>query len=106
MTKHAAPSPEGPGRTPGHGHGHGHGGGTARSLPARAKHLIAPHSHDTADKTDEALETSGRGLRVLGLSLVVLMFTAVAQAVIVAWSGSVALLGDTMHNVADALTAV
>jgi cation diffusion facilitator family transporter len=28
------------------------------------------------------------------------------QAVVVALSGSVALLGDTLHNVADALTAV
>jgi cation diffusion facilitator family transporter len=32
--------------------------------------------------------------------------TAVIQAVVVVISGSVALLGDTMHNVADALTAV
>ena len=32
--------------------------------------------------------------------------TAVLQAVVVAVSGSVALLGDTLHNVADALTAV
>jgi cation diffusion facilitator family transporter len=30
----------------------------------------------------------------------------VLQAVVVVWSGSVALLGDTLHNVADALTAV
>ena len=32
--------------------------------------------------------------------------TAVIQAVVVVLSGSVALLGDTLHNVADALTAV
>ncbi len=32
--------------------------------------------------------------------------TAVLQAVVVVWSGSVALLGDTLHNVADALTAL
>ena len=32
--------------------------------------------------------------------------TAGAQAVVVALSGSVALLGDTLHNAADALTAV
>jgi cation diffusion facilitator family transporter len=36
----------------------------------------------------------------------VLGVTAVAQAVIVVISGSVALLGDTVHNAADALTAV
>ena len=35
-----------------------------------------------------------------------LLLTAAAQAVVVVLSGSVALLGDTLHNVADALTAV
>ncbi|WP_285707641.1 cation diffusion facilitator family transporter [Microtetraspora sp. NBRC 16547] len=67
---------------------------------------VVPHSHDTADKTDAALESSGRGMRALAVSFAVLMVTAAAQAVIVAFSGSVALLGDTLHNVADALTAV
>ena len=32
--------------------------------------------------------------------------TALLQAVVVAVSGSVALLGDTLHNATDALTAV
>jgi cation diffusion facilitator family transporter len=36
----------------------------------------------------------------------VLGITAVVQAVVVVITGSVALLGDTLHNVADALTAV
>jgi cation diffusion facilitator family transporter len=36
----------------------------------------------------------------------VLILTAVAQAVVFTFSGSVALLGDTLHNFADALTAV
>src|SRR6266496_1092118 len=40
------------------------------------------------------------------ISLIVLAVTAAAQAVVVVLSGSVALLGDTLHNVADALTAV
>ncbi|WP_248963250.1 cation diffusion facilitator family transporter [Sphaerisporangium perillae] len=71
-----------------------------------ASHVITPHSHDSADKTDAALESSSRGMRVLALSFTVLLITAVAQAVIVAFSGSVALLGDTLHNFADALTAV
>jgi cation diffusion facilitator family transporter len=34
------------------------------------------------------------------------MATAILQAVIVYYSGSVALLADTIHNVGDALTAV
>ncbi|SDD28583.1 cation diffusion facilitator family transporter [Actinokineospora iranica] len=45
-------------------------------------------------------------MRALWISFGVLLVTAAAQAVIVALSGSVALLGDTLHNVADALTAV
>ncbi|MEU6719334.1 cation diffusion facilitator family transporter [Nonomuraea sp. NPDC046802] len=72
----------------------------------RITHAITPHSHDSADKTDTALESSSRGMRVLAISFAALMVTAVAQAVIVAYSGSVALLGDTLHNFADALTAV
>ena len=44
--------------------------------------------------------------RALWVSLAVLGGTAVLQAAVVAVSGSVALLGDTLHNAADALTAV
>ncbi|WP_246147755.1 cation diffusion facilitator family transporter [Nonomuraea turkmeniaca] len=72
----------------------------------RVAHAVAPHSHDSADKTDAALESSSRGMRVLAISFAVLMATAAVQAVIVVVSGSVALLGDTLHNFADALTAV
>ncbi|MFI7699888.1 cation diffusion facilitator family transporter [Nonomuraea sp. NPDC049480] len=95
----------------GHGHGHGHEGeqGSRRGLMAvlgRVVHAVAPHSHDSADKTDAALESSSRGMRVLAVSFAVLMVTAAVQAVIVLASGSVALLGDTLHNFADALTAV
>ncbi|MFH9586146.1 cation diffusion facilitator family transporter [Streptomyces luteogriseus] len=112
------------GNLPGHGHGHrhspgqghrhdrehrhdqGHGHGHRHGLRHRLAHLLAPHSHDTADKVDSALESSARGMRALWVSLVVLGVTALAQAVVVAVSGSVALLGDTVHNAADALTAV
>ncbi|AVV47637.1 cation diffusion facilitator family transporter [Streptomyces sp. ID05-04B] len=72
----------------------------------RLAHLLTPHSHETADKLDPALESSARGMRALWVSLAVLGVTAAAQAVVVALSGSVALLGDTVHNAADALTAV
>jgi len=81
-------------------HDHRHG------LLQRAKHAITPHSHDTAMSVDSALEASGRGLRALLLSLVVLGVTAGLQAVVAVASGSIALLGDTLHNTADALTAV
>ncbi|MEV4382624.1 cation diffusion facilitator family transporter [Streptosporangium sp. NPDC049644] len=93
-----------------HGHDHGHGEasghGRVRALLALAGHAFTPHGHDSADKTDAALESSSRGMRVLATSFAVLMMTAVFQTVIVAFSGSVALLGDTLHNFADALTAV
>ena len=68
--------------------------------------MIRPHSHEAADRADAALEASEQGVRALWISLAVLAVTALAQAVVVAASGSVALLGDTLHNAADALTAV
>ena len=45
-------------------------------------------------------------MRTLWISLAGLAATACAQAVVFALSGSVALLGDALHNSADALTAV
>ncbi|MEV6027584.1 cation diffusion facilitator family transporter [Streptomyces sp. NPDC052036] len=86
----------------GHAHYHDHPQGPL----SRLRHLLTPHSHETADKLDPALESSARGMRALWVSLVVLGGTALAQAVVVVISGSVALLGDTVHNAADALTAV
>lgn len=69
------------------------------------RHLVA-HSHDSADFVDTAMETHREGMRALWVSLAGLGVTAVLQAGVVLVSGSVALLGDTLHNVADALTAV
>jgi cation diffusion facilitator family transporter len=70
------------------------------------RHFFRPHSHDAADKVDAAMEASAEGIRALWISLAVLGATAVVQAAVVTVSGSVALLGDTLHNAADALTAV
>jgi divalent metal cation (Fe/Co/Zn/Cd) transporter len=72
----------------------------------RLRHRLRPHSHDAADKVDAAMEASAEGIRALWISLAVLGGTALLQAAVVAVSGSVALLGDTLHNAADALTAV
>jgi cation diffusion facilitator family transporter len=69
-------------------------------------HVVRPHSHEAAGKVDAAMEASAEGMRALWISLGVLGATAVIQAAVVALSGSVALLGDTLHNAADALTAV
>jgi cation diffusion facilitator family transporter len=67
---------------------------------------VGGHSHDAAEQIDDALEADSAGRRALLISLVGLGVTAAIQAVVVVLSGSVALLGDTLHNVADALTAV
>ena len=83
---------------PEHTHRHGAAAGLG--------HLLRPHSHEPADKVDPAMEASTAGLRTLWISLAVLAGTAALQAAVVAVSGSVALLGDTLHNAADALTAV
>jgi len=70
----------------------------------RVRHAVRPHSHD-AD-VDQALESSAEGMRTLRISLLILGVTAIAQGIVVALSGSVALLGDAVHNAADALTAI
>jgi cation diffusion facilitator family transporter len=75
-------------------------------LAGRVRHLARPHSHEPSEQIDRALEGSAAGLRVLWISLAVLGVTALVQAGITVASGSVALLGDTLHNAADALTAV
>lgn len=64
------------------------------------------HSHDHAHSVDDAMRDSASGIRAVKISLAVLGVTAVAQLAIVAVSGSVALLADTVHNFSDALTAV
>lgn len=85
-----------------HDNDHEHGTG----LLAAIRELIQPHSHDAADSFDTALEASEKGIRAVKISLVALMITAIAQVVIVALTGSVALLADTIHNFSDALTSI
>ncbi|SDJ72104.1 cation diffusion facilitator family transporter [Actinopolyspora mzabensis] len=102
-----------------HSHGHGHGRRSdssgepratrtapARGLLHRLGHFLLPHEHDHAEQVDTELEGSRAGMRALWLSLLVLTATAVLQAGVLWFSGSVALLSDTLHNVADALTAL
>ncbi|MFD7644190.1 cation diffusion facilitator family transporter [Kitasatospora sp. NPDC059795] len=96
----------GRGHESGHDHDHDHDHEHRHRLGHRLAHLLRPHSHDAADRVDAALESSAEGLRALWVSLLVLGLTATVHAVIAVLSGSVALLGDTVHNAADALTAV
>src|SRR2546422_9637861 len=69
-----------------HGEGHGHG-----------------HAHGIVDPS---IASSDRGLWALKWSFVGLMVTAMIQTIVVLLSGSVALLADTVHNFADAATAI
>ena len=65
------------------------------------------HDHDhTHGGVDPALRDSRAGMRALIISLVILGITAAIQAVLVVFTGSVALLADTVHNVGDAFTAI
>jgi cation diffusion facilitator family transporter len=89
-----------------HDDDHGHQHETTGGLRGTLRHLIAPHSHDAKDSLDQALEGSRVGIRAVAISLVILLATAGVQTLVVIVSGSVALLGDTLHNAADALTAV
>ena len=82
-------------------HHHHHNG-----VIGRLRSVLRPHSHDAADSIDPALEGSAAGIRALKISLIVLLLTAIAQLAVVLVSGSAALLADTVHNAADALTAV
>lgn len=61
------------------------------------------HSHGVVDPS---LTTSERGLWAIKLSFMGLMITASIQVFVVIFSGSVALLADTIHNFADAATAI
>ena len=70
----------------GHDFGHSHG-----------------HSHGIIDP---AIASTEHGLWALKWSFLVLLATALLQLVVVVISGSVALLADTIHNFADAGTAI
>jgi cation diffusion facilitator family transporter len=68
--------------------------------------LFVPHTLDPHDSIDDALGASAAGIRAVKISLLGLAVTAGLQMIVVIISGSVALLADAIHNLADALTAV
>lgn len=76
-----------------------------RRLRHRAGHLLS-HNHDQESAAGEIIDAGAAGIRATKVSLVALGITAAVQAVIVFFSGSVALLSDTLHNLTDALTAI
>jgi cation diffusion facilitator family transporter len=72
------------------GHGHSHGGAHG-------------HTHGVMDAT---IATTDRGIWAIKWSFVILAITAILQLIVVFASSSVALLADTIHNFADATTAI
>lgn len=65
-----------------------------------------PHAHGHQQAALDPNLATDRGMWALKISLAGLLVTAILQVVIVAVSGSVALLADTIHNFSDALTAI
>ncbi len=61
------------------------------------------HTHGAVDPSVFATE---RGIWAVKVSFIALLATALIQFVIVSFSGSVALLADTIHNLGDASTAI
>src|SRR5215217_1604494 len=68
--------------------------------------LFMPHSHGHQQAALDPNLATDRGMWAIKISLIALLVTAVFQVFIVAISGSVALLADTIHNFSDALTAI
>src|SRR5512134_1139571 len=86
-----------------HDHNHEHSG---NPLLEWFRHTFTPHDHGYQTAALDAALATDRGIRAVKLSLVALRITAGFQVAIVAISGSVALLADSIHNFSDALTAI
>src|SRR3569833_2789460 len=71
--------------------GHDHGGGE--------------HGH-THGGIDPSIAATERGIWAGKWSFVIMLITGALQLTVVLWSGSVALLADTIHNFGDATTAI
>ncbi|MGH7391257.1 MAG: cation diffusion facilitator family transporter [Candidatus Rokuibacteriota bacterium] len=78
-------------------HGHRHDEGEPQGRRGHS------HSHGLVDPS---IAATARGLWALEVSFAGLLLTALLQSVVVVLSGSVALLADTIHNFADAATAI
>lgn len=73
----------------------------------RAIFHLRPHSHQHDElAADRAFLDNREGIRTIWLALAALTITSLLQIAIVAWSGSVALLADTIHNIGDGLNSV
>ena len=90
-----------------HEHEHEHDHGDSKNpLIEWFQHTFTPHDHGHQTAALDAALATDRGIWAVKVSLVALLITAIFQIFIVAISGSVALLADTIHNFSDALTAI
>jgi len=83
-----------------HGHDHPHGGHSHKADKHGGSH---GHTHGAIDPS---ILTTEKGIWALKWSFIGLFITAILQAVVVWYTGSVALLADTIHNFSDATTAI
>ena len=103
-------TPDSPASDHGHGHGeahHGHQHGGAPGsftacLGARGTRITTT----TLVPSTTPCSPTRRAAAPPAVSLAGLLLTGVVQAAVVTFSGSVGLLADTIHNFADALTAL
>lgn len=102
----------GHGDSHGHGHVHAHGDHDhgdhdhGSGLWARVKHTLIPHAHDANEAIQTAEDSAKDGIRTAWIGLAGMMVTAVLQVVIVAISGSIALLADTIHTLGHLATTI
>lgn len=78
----------------------------AKGFWPKLRHALTPHSHDHAEAIITAEESSSYGIRAAWIGLAGMAATAFLQIAIVAISGSIALLADTLHNVGHLLTTI
>jgi len=90
----------------GHEHEHGHDHEHKQGHEPEDKHGDGHGHGHTHGVVDPSIASTTRGLWALKWSFVGLMVTALFQVVVVVLSDSVALLADTIHNFADAATAI
>ena len=74
-------------------------------MATHGQHADGHHGHRHAF-IDPTMVSTDRGVWALKWSFVGLLATALIQLVVVGMSGSVSLLADTIHNFADAATAI
>lgn len=87
-------------------HSHSHEEKIEDGFFSKILHFFKPHSHDSADSIDNALVGSQEGIKAVKNSLLILGATAFLQLFVVIFTGSIALLADTIHNFADASTSI